>query len=285
MSKPTLTNPSELKELLRRFDVDLKHSLGQNFLISRPIIDKILATSTCGQSDLVLEVGPGAGTLTTALLESGAEVVSIEKDKSLFSLLHFTTSEYSENFTLLEGDALFINAEALPFSPNKFVANLPYNIAATLILDYFIKFAGLSCVCVMVQKEVADRICAKPGTKLYGAYTVKLSLFAKVTSSFFVGRNNFMPPPRVDSAVVRLDRIPSSLTEREQLIACKVADAAFFNRRKTIYNSALAYFGKEHASDIEAWLDSCGVDSRVRGERLPVDVFETLAVNAPSFVA
>ena len=284
MSRLTLTNPSELRALLAQFDVDLKHSLGQNFLISKPIIDKIVSLADCNCEDNVLEVGPGAGTLTVAMLERGAKVASIEKDKSLYQVLKHTTSPWAQNFSLIEGDALEIDEQALVTQPNKFIANLPYNIAATLILDYLKNIASLKSSTVMVQKEVADRICAKPGTKLYGAYTVKLSLFASVTGSFFVGRNNFLPAPRVDSKVVRLDRIDEK-KDRPLQTACKIADSLFYNRRKTVLNSAIAYFGKEHAKELREWLVRCGVDEHVRAETLQSGVFETLAINAPSFMA
>ncbi len=285
MSKLTLTNPTELKALLQSFDIDLKYSFGQNFLISKQIIDKIIKLSESCSNDRVLEIGPGAGTLTVALLESGAKVESVEIDNSLYKVLEFTTQSYRNNFTLIPGDALHLDISALPFTPNKLIANLPYNIAATLILDLFQKLPSLNSATVMVQKEVADRICAKSNTKLYGAYTIKLAFFAQCFDSFFVSRNNFMPAPRVDSAVIRLDRIATTLSDRQIKIACTVADAAFHNRRKTIYNSMVTYFGKEFATSIKTWFENCNVDAKVRAECLEVDVFKTLAVNAPDFMA
>ncbi len=288
MSKYALTNRSTLRLLLDENDIDLKHSLGQNFLVSSAIIDKILQLSEVGKVDKVLEVGCGVGTLTVALLERGARVESIERDERLYSVAEQTTAEYKNDFELVKGDALDVIVDTLPFSPNKFIANLPYSVAATLILKYFQGIETLESATVMVQKEVADRICAKAGNKNYGAYTVKLGLLTKATGSFFVSRNNFFPAPHVDSAVVRLDRRDDakklSIEQAGALKnACTCADAAFANRRKTIMNSMVGYFGKGKGEQVSELLKSCGVDPKIRGEKLSIDVYKTLGFKFSEF--
>ena len=291
MSNSTLANPKALSVALQEQGITLSHALGQNFLVNKSIVDKIVKLADANSNDVILEVGPGAGTLTQALLETGAKVVAIEKDKRLKNLLLKNLEAYSENFRLVEGDALnwkklLSSNENLPnFCPNKLVANLPYNIAATLVLDVFQQMETLESATVMVQKEVADRMRADVGTKNYGSYTVKLRLFAEYTDSFFVSRNNFLPAPRVDSAVIRLDRRKDlGLTQQVLDNACKSADAAFFNRRKTIYNSCKAYFGNVEPTRILAWIEACEIDPRVRGEKLGVKEYIKLGIKFDNFL-
>lgn len=290
MSSSTLTNPKSVSELLESEDIKLSHSLGQNFLVNKAIVEKIIKLAEANSRDDILEVGPGIGTLTSALLGTGAKVTAIEKDERLKNLLSKNVSFANDNFTLIEGDALkwknfVINA------PNKLVANLPYNIAATLVLDLFQNLESLESATVMVQKEVADRMNAKVGTKNYGAYTVKLRLYAECARSFFVSRNNFLPAPRVDSAVIRLNRkqvsdFSSGIGSQERPLdsktlknACKSADAAFFNRRKTIFNSCKAYFENVEPSRILRWLEESEVDPRIRGEKLTEKHFIKLGIS------
>lgn len=283
-SNYTLTKPSELSSILARHGIELKHSLGQNFLVNQAIIDKIVSLAEVREGDEILEVGPGAGVLTIAMLEAGARVTSIEMDERLYPVLEETTEFAKENFTLVAGNALFYNGEN---SCTKLVSNLPYSVAATIVLDYFQKMPGIMSETVMVQKEVADRMMAKPGSKNYGAYTVKLALYAEVAGSFFVGRNNFYPAPRVDSAVVRLNRKNSEEDAWHDLKnlnqACWAADAAFHNRRKTILNSMSGMFGKDKTEQIQAWLQDAGIDPKIRGEKLEVEAFKKLGSTFDKF--
>ena len=168
------------------------------------------------------------------------------------------------------------------------MANLPYAVAATLVLDFFQKFSQLESATVMVQKEVADRMCAEPGSKNYGAYTVKLRLYAEPAGRFLVSPNNFFPPPHVDSSVLRLDRRPvydvdgAPLDDALLKATCVMADAAFASRRKTISNSFKTYFasrgnaGKAFIGCIPDLLDECGIDAKRRGETLSLDEFIAL---------
>ena len=295
-----LANQRATKETLERFGLATKYRLGQNFLVQDHVIEKIVQLAEVQPTDVVVEVGPGLGTLTVALLDRARAVCSLEADSELEQVLAVTCKEpHPDSFALVMGDALAITPQKLaeayntlpivaqsaaPNSPmpTKFVSNLPYQVAATLILKFFQELPSLERAVVMVQAEVADRISAKPSTKAYGAYTAKLSLFAQVTGRFEVGPGNFMPPPRVNSAVVRLDRIQARnpltsklLSEEELLHTMRVIDAAFAQRRKTIRNSMSASgFDKDKLD--QAFL-ATGIAPTVRAEVLTSQDFICLA--------
>jgi len=273
-----LANQRATKETLERFGLATKYRLGQNFLVQDHIIEKIVQLAEVQPTDVVVEVGPGLGTLTVALLDNALAVCSLEADSELEKVLTVTCKEpHPDSFALVMGDALAITPQKLAEAygvlpavaqsaastapmPTKFVSNLPYQVAATLILKFFQELPSLERAVVMVQAEVADRIAAKPSTKAYGAYTAKLSLFAQVT-------------PRVNSAVVRLDRTEARnpltsefLSEEELLHTMNVIDAAFAQRRKTIRNSMSASgFDKDKLD--QAFL-ATGIAPTVRAEVL-----------------
>ena len=295
-----LANQRATKETLERFGLATKYRLGQNFLVQDHVIEKIVQLAEVQPTDVLVEVGPGLGTLTVALLDRARAVCSLEADSELEQVLAVTCKEpHPDSFALVMGDALAITQQklaeaysALPAvahdaamsapMPTKFVSNLPYQVAATLILKFFQELPSLERAVVMVQAEVADRISAKPSTKAYGAYTAKLSLFAQVTGRFEVGPGNFMPPPRVNSAVVRLDRTQARnpvssklLSEEELLHTMRVIDAAFAQRRKTIRNSMSASgFDKDKLD--QAFLVT-GIAPTVRAEVLTSQDFICLA--------
>ena len=295
-----LANQRATKETLERFGLATKYRLGQNFLVQEHVIEKIVQLAEVQPTDVIVEVGPGLGTLTVALLDNARAVCSLEADSELEQVLAVTCKEpHPDSFALVMGDALAITPQklaeaysalpavaqsAIPVAPmpTKFVSNLPYQVAATLILKFFQELPSLERAVVMVQAEVADRISAKPSTKAYGAYTAKLSLFAQVTGRFEVGPGNFMPPPRVNSAVVRLDRTQARnpltsklLSEEELLHTMRVIDAAFAQRRKTIRNSMSASgFDKDKLD--QAFL-ATGIAPTVRAEVLTSQDFICLA--------
>lgn len=295
-----LANQRATKETLERFGLATKYRLGQNFLVQDHVIEKIVRLAEVQPTDVIVEVGPGLGTLTVALLDNALAVCSLEADSELEQVLAVTCKEpHPDSFALVMGDALAITPQklaeaysALPAvaqsaassapMPTKFMSNLPYQVAATLILKFFQELPSLERAVVMVQAEVADRIAAKPSTKAYGAYTAKLSLFAQVTGRFEVGPGNFMPPPRVNSAVVRLDRTQARnpltfklLSEEELLHTMSVIDAAFAQRRKTIRNSMSASgFDKDKLD--QAFL-ATGIAPTVRAEVLTSQDFICLA--------
>ena len=294
-----LSTPSATRAVLEAHGIGTKYTLGQNFLVNDDVLKKIIVLAEVGEADRILEVGPGIGTLTIALLKHAASVVAIERDPDLPAVLADTLHPWRDKFALIEKDAPDVTGDdivaamagigadtgcldrassaanetaqwavsqsedclsesryrvAVPQEepqlslPNKLVANLPYAVAATVVLDYFENFPFLDSATVMVQKEVADRMAAAVGTKNYGAYTVKLGLHAEPAGRFPVGPGNFFPPPRVDSAVIRLNRrVPlmadgAPATPEVIAAAALVADAAFANRRKTIANSCKTYF-------------------------------------------
>ena len=295
-----LANQRATKETLERFGLATKYRLGQNFLVQDHVIEKIVQLAEVQPTDVVVEVGPGLGTLTVALLDRARAVCSLEADSELEQVLAVTCKEpHPDSFALVMGDALAIMPQKLAEAyntlptvahdaatsapmPTKFVSNLPYQVAATLILKFFQELPSLERAVVMVQAEVADRIAAKPSTKAYGAYTAKLSLFAQVTGRFEVGPGNFMPPPRVNSAVVRLDRTQARnpvtsklLSEEELLHTMSVIDAAFAQRRKTIRNSMSASgFDKDKLD--QAFL-ATGIAPTARAEVLTSQDFICLA--------
>ena len=308
----------ETRKVLERHGLATKHALGQNFLVNDDILKKIVDLAALDGTDDVLEIGPGIGTLTVALLQNARSVISIEFDPDLPAVLAETTAPWANRFALIENDALNVSAADVEDAfarvhagasagaddadstqveqassarsfPNKLVANLPYAVAATVVLDYFQRFDALESMTVMVQREVADRMMAQPGVKDYGAFTVKLSLYAQPAGRFPVGPGNFFPPPRVDSAVIRLDRRNccddqgNPLTAEEVRAACLMADAAFATRRKTLSNSCKTFFsgkgeqGKRVSAQLPALFEQAGIDARRRGETLSQAEFIALA--------
>ena len=353
-----LSTPSATRAVLEAHGIGTKYTLGQNFLVNDDVLKKIIALAEVGEDDRILEVGPGIGTLTIALLKHAAGVVAIERDPDLPAVLADTLHPWREKFALIEKDALDVTRDDIAAAmveiggdtgypdrassaanetaqwavsqsedclsesgypvappqedlqlslPSKLVANLPYAVAATVVLDYFENFPFLDSATIMVQKEVADRMAAAVGTKNYGAYTVKLGLYAEPVGRFAVGPGNFFPPPRVDSSVIRLNRrvplMADGAPASPEVIAAAalMADAAFTNRRKTIANSCKTYFsgrgpislgagpsaqegapnimlldGAAIAARLAAIFEAAAIDPRRRGETLTQQEFLAL---------
>ena len=296
-----LANVRKTRATLARFGLVTKHRLGQNFLVSDAVVGKILGLAELVGDDVILEVGPGIGTLTVALLARAREVIAIEADRALEPVLATTCAQDAERLTLLWGDALRLvplvpSATAAPigspsspsslsgvgFVPNKLVSNLPYQVAATLILKLLQELPSVGRLVVMVQAEVADRICAGPGSRVYGAYTAKLALWGQVTGHFEVGRGSFLPPPHVDSTVVRIDRAPMAdpktgldLTPSQLDWVAHVIDASFVQRRKTIRNSLSA--GGFERSRLDKAFARSDIAPTTRAESLSPSDFVRLA--------
>ena len=242
MTTSPLANPTATREMLEAFGLATKHRLGQNFLIDNHVIERIMALAELSGSERVLEVGPGIGTLTLALVQEAARVASIEMDAELEQVLSAHAVDHG-NFRFIMGDALAVPptaiAEALGGDPEVLVANLPYNVAATIILQFFQTMPTLRRAVVMVQKEVADRIAAVAGTKAYGAYTVKLSLYGEVTGRFEVPPRCFMPAParRLRRGAhrprgCRRARWQARMDMPRRCAVARVVDAAFAQRRE-----------------------------------------------------
>ncbi|MBI5231207.1 MAG: 16S rRNA (adenine(1518)-N(6)/adenine(1519)-N(6))-dimethyltransferase RsmA [Coriobacteriales bacterium] len=278
MPHSRLASPSATRAVMEAHGLATRKNLGQHFLIDDNVIGRVLALADLAGDETVLEVGPGIGTLTVALCKHAGAVVAVERDRGLVPALEETTAD-CPRFALVMADAARVSAEAVsePFGPPvALVANLPYQVAATVVLRFFEILSSLEQATVMVQAEVADRMAAQPGSKDYGAYTVKLRLYARPTGKFPVARGCFLPPPRVDSTVIRLDR-EAPLGERGLLeAAAEVADAAFAQRRKTIRNSLRAVLGRSE-EDVDAALEATGIDGRERAEVLEPERFVELA--------
>lgn len=279
MTTSPLASMAATRALLEEFGLATKHRLGQNFLVDNHVIERICELAELSGTERVLEVGPGIGTLTLALLQEASQVVSIEADPELEPVLAHHADE-RDGFSYIMGDALKVSperiAEVAAGEPTVFVANLPYNVAATIILQFFQTMPALERAVVMVQKEVADRIAAAPGNRTYGGYTAKLALYGKVTGRFEVPPRCFMPAPHVDSAVVRIERSELDLPEGvSHEFVCSVVDAAFAQRRKTIRNSMSAK-GFDKAA-LDAAFASCGIEATCRAETLEAADFVRLA--------
>ncbi|MDO8880258.1 MAG: 16S rRNA (adenine(1518)-N(6)/adenine(1519)-N(6))-dimethyltransferase RsmA [Coriobacteriia bacterium] len=269
MPHSRLASPSATIAVLKRHGLYTRKSLGQHFLVDDNIVGRIVEVAGIEPGEPVLEIGPGIGTLTDALLGAGATVVAVEYDRRLLPVLE--ELDAGPALTVVNADAVSVPISALTTPagvPRALVANLPYAVAATVVLRLFEEMPSLDRAIVMVQAEVADRMSAVPGTKEYGSYTVKLALRARVSARFPVPRSCFLPPPRVDSAVIRLDRAESPAAGPAVVVAAaRAADAAFTQRRKTLRNSLAAGLGVPVA-EADALLASAGIDGSVRAETL-----------------
>jgi 16S rRNA (adenine1518-N6/adenine1519-N6)-dimethyltransferase len=270
-----LLTPTEIRELASKLDLKPTKKLGQNFVTDQNTVEKIVRTSKVSKDSIVLEVGPGLGSLTLALLATGAKVFAVEIDQRLAELLPITAK--AKGFS---GDQLeVINKDALEITnnevqnPNVLVANLPYNVSVPVIIHILETFPSIENYLVMVQSEVADRLAASPGSRTYGSPSVKLQWYGEVSKAGSVSRSVFWPVPNVDSDLVQITRkkdVDQSI--RKELFA--VVDAAFSQRRKML-RSALSSMcaGSEKASEI---LESAKIDPQLRGEALNVDDYVRL---------
>ena len=276
-----LTNPSVLRALLEPHGFRFSKSMGQNFLIAQWVPERIAEEAELDGSVGVLEVGPGVGCLTQELALRAGRVVSVELDERLKPVLAETLAA-CPNAEVVFGDVLKQNipalvAEKLEGLRPVVYANLPYNVTSPLLTAFF-EAGCFERLTVMVQKEVAQRLCAKPGTADYGAFTVYTQWHAEPTILFDVSPGCFMPAPKVTSAVVRLDvrRTPPVAVQDEKQMF-RIVRAAFNQRRKTLSNalaSGLSGFSKEQ---IAAAIEACGLDARVRGEALSIEQFAALS--------
>jgi len=275
-----LASPRATLDKLAKWGITTRKALGQHFLIDDGVVGKIIRLAKLQPEDLVLEVGPGIGTLTEALLLKGVRVLAIEKDQRLLAVLDDIKLRYPQSFDFLVADALDVTAygKKMELEHTKLIANLPYAVAATIVLDYFQHMGTIQSATVMVQKEVAARMAAKPGSKDYGAYSVKLQLIAEPQGSFQVSQTCFLPPPRVDSSVIRLDRRNDKIEPEEIPGTFRVIEAAFAERRKTIRNSMRSQFALQgyDLSSIDILFESTGIPSSVRAESLSPDSFLVL---------
>jgi 16S rRNA (adenine1518-N6/adenine1519-N6)-dimethyltransferase len=276
----TLLGAAQIRELAAALELKPSKSLGQNFVIDSNVCTKIVRTAAVGPTDIALEIGPGLGSLTLALLESAASVVAVEIDPRLAGQLPITVSshfEHPENLTVLNQDALTI--QALPVNPTVLVANLPYNVSVPVLLHLLEKFESLRTGVVMVQAEVADRLAAKPGTKDYGIPSVKAAWWADVKGAGSVSRSVFWPAPNVDSKLVSFTRRQTPGDEELRRKVFTIIDAAFAQRRKMLRSALSSLYGSSSAA--EEILNRAKIDPTLRGEALEIAGFCAIAAVAP----
>ncbi|MFD9814564.1 16S rRNA (adenine(1518)-N(6)/adenine(1519)-N(6))-dimethyltransferase RsmA [Streptomyces sp. NPDC059080] len=277
-----LLGPADIRELAAALGVRPTKQRGQNFVIDANTVRRIVRTADVRPDDTVVEVGPGLGSLTLGLLETADAVTAVEIDDVLAAALPATVAarlpERADRFALVHSDAMQVT-ELPGTAPTALVANLPYNVAVPVLLHMLATFPTLERTLVMVQAEVADRLAARPGNKVYGVPSVKANWYAEVKRAGSIGRNVFWPAPNVDSGLVSLVRRqpPETTASRAEVFA--VVDAAFAQRRKTL-RAALAGWAGSAAAAEEA-LTAAGISPKARGEALTVEEFARIAEHGP----
>lgn len=269
---------SEIQELLDRHGLEARKSLGQNFVADPNVVRRIVEHAGVQPGDSVVEIGPGVGSLTTALLEAGAIVHAIEKDSAFAAVLNETCAEhYPDTFELLISDALNMDWSDSAISPATLVSNLPYNVAVPIILTVLQKAPQIDPLVVMVQSEVAERLCATPGGRTIGVPTIKAGWFASARIVMDVPPTVFIPQPRVESAVVRLDRRPPPAEAAGNLVTPRdmfsLVEAAYQQRRKMLRKSLKGRVTEEQFASAE-------IESTARPETLAVVDWARLAAEA-----
>ena len=281
--EPTLGNPKNTIEILQKYKFVFQKKFGQNFLIDTHVLDKIIGSAEITKDDVVLEIGPGIGTMTQYLACAAKKVIAVEIDKALIPILEDTLSEY-ENVRVINHDVLKVDIAKLAEEENggkpiKVVANLPYYITTPIIMGLFENHVPIKSITVMVQKEVADRMQVGPGTKDYGALSLAVQYYAKPYIVANVPPNCFMPRPKVGSAVIRLERYENPpVTVKDEKLMFRLIRASFNQRRKTLANglknSPELDYTKE---EIEAAIEALGRGASIRGEALTLEEFAKLA--------
>jgi len=282
MSKPMLGNPQNTIEVLQKYDFKFQKKFGQNFLIDTHVLDKIIRAANIMKDDMVLEIGPGIGTMTQYLAEAAGKVIAVEIDRNLIPILEDTLSDY-DNVRIINDDVLKVDLRKLADEENagrpvKVVANLPYYITTPIIMGLFENGVPVESITVMVQKEVADRMQTGPGNKDYGALSLAVQYYADPYIVANVPPNCFMPRPKVGSAVIRLTRHEKPPVEvKDEKLMFEIIRASFNQRRKTLANglnnSDKLSFSKEKITEV---IEQLGKGASVRGEALTLEEFAKL---------
>lgn len=265
----------ETNMLLNQYGLRANKKLGQNFLINQQIIDEIIEKSQITKEDTVLEIGPGLGSLTKALMQNAKRVIAVELDENMVNILNNRFN--NENLEIINDDILKININEITdkYGKIKVVANLPYYITTPIVMKLLEEEYNIESITVMVQKEVGERLCADPGSRDFGAVTVGVNFYSKSKVIIDVPKDNFMPVPEVDSCVIKLDILdepPVILKDKKRFF--RLVKAAFSQRRKTINNSlASGEFSKE---SVLAVLNKLGIDAKLRAEDLSIQDFANI---------
>ncbi|MEK6649171.1 MAG: 16S rRNA (adenine(1518)-N(6)/adenine(1519)-N(6))-dimethyltransferase RsmA [Actinomycetota bacterium] len=272
----SLLGAAEIRVLAAELDLKPAKSLGQNFVIDGNICRKIVRLAQVSSDDVALEIGPGLGSLTLALLDEAAAVVAVEIDQRLARQLPITVAAHSlrkENLTVINEDALHISY--LPQAPTVMVANLPYNVSVPVLLHFLERFPTLRSGVVMVQAEVADRLIARPGTKDYGIPSVKAAWWAQMSHVGAVSRSVFWPAPNVDSKLVGFVRRQTPGDDAMRRVVFAAIDAAFAQRRKMLRSALGSWLGSSAIA--ESVLVKAGIDPKLRGEALEIEDYCAIA--------
>ena len=272
----------ETKFILKKYNITANKRLGQNFLIDDNTIESIVEIAKTNKEDLVIEIGPGLGTLTSKLLENAGKVIAIELDEKMIKILEDRFKFYN-NFILLNEDVLKVDLQKLinqnkgELKNVKIIANLPYYITTPIIMKLLENKLDIESITVMVQKEVADRITAAPGDKLSGAITYSVDYYAEATSEIFVDKNSFIPAPEVDSEVIKLKiRKEPKVKVKDEKLFFDIIKASFMQRRKTLLNGLMnskLFNSKEEILEI---FSKMNLDPQIRGEKLTIEQFAEL---------
>ena len=277
-----LTSPRTIKYIMEKYGFRFSKSLGQNFIIDSNVLDRILEGSELSEEDYILEIGPGIGVMTQVLCESCAKVVSIEIDSALIPVLEETVGEF-DNLKVIHNDVLKVDLKALfeaEFKERrpKLIANLPYYVTTPIIMKFLEERIPVTDLIVMIQKEVADRMMARPSTKQYGALSVAVQYFTEPSIVTKVSKGSFMPMPNVDSSVIRLkvrENPPVVLSDEE--IFFKTIKDAFGKRRKTLLNALSSGVLGLNKDQVRIVLAASGLEENLRGEALDINQFARLA--------
>ncbi|QUH19190.1 16S rRNA (adenine(1518)-N(6)/adenine(1519)-N(6))-dimethyltransferase RsmA [Alkaliphilus sp. B6464] len=279
-----ISSPKKTKEIVQKYGFKFSKSLGQNFLIDQNILDNIVDGSNISKDDYVIEVGPGIGSLTQNIAEKSKSVVAIEIDKTLIPILNDTLKDYS-NVEVINEDVLKLDLHKLineKFKGNrvKVIANLPYYVTTPIIMKFLEERVPVQSLTIMIQKEVADRMQAKPGTKDYGALSIAVQYYCNPKILLKVPPSVFIPQPKVESTVIKLDILerPKVHVENEDLFFALVKDA-FGKRRKTLLNALSTGNLKLNKDLLKDVLFSSGIDENRRGETLTIEEYGLLANN------
>ncbi len=284
-----LSSPSATKRIVESHGFKFSKSLGQNFLIDSNVVDNIVEGANIGPEDYVIEVGPGIGTLTREIAKRAKKVIAVEIDKNLIPILGKTLSDL-ENVELINEDILKMDVkkvidEKLEGKRVKLIANLPYYITTPIVMRFIEEEIPVSAIVVMIQKEVADRMNASPSTKEYGSLSVAVQYYCETEIVTNVPKTVFIPQPKVDSTVIRLDVLENPrIKVMDKKLFFKVVKGAFSKRRKTILNCLGSYDMGMPKEDIKIILQSAGIDPVRRGETLSIDEFATLANEFYKFI-